>query len=712
MDPGGAALEKWYERARRYGQTNLTEIDPEVCDLDFWRDYWKKTGVQGIIVNAGGIVAYYPSRFTLHYRAARLGDRDLFGDFVKAGREAGLVILARMDINRAVEELYQERPDWFARKKDGSPFITQGRYQSCLNSGYYREYVPEILREIIEAYHPDGFTDNSWTGIPRTAICYCDNCQKSFHNYSGLDLPGEADYRNPAYRRWIEWSYRCRIDNWDLFNRVCAEYGGEDCLWMGMVNANVVSGHGSFCDLREVARRSKMFMVDHQGRDGNGFEQNSLNGTLLHQLVGWDKIIPESMASYVRGVQAYRRAAAPALELRLWMLEGIAGGLSPWWHIVGGVQEDQRIFEAALPVLQWHRRYEPYLFNRQPVANVGALWSQANVEFSSGLWGREQVEQSWRGINMALTRAGIPWLPINTADLAEQSQGMDLLILPETALLTEADEAALEDFAARGGSLLVLGAAGVLGPGGERRRSSRLEGLLGLRLSAGEHEGTKPPGSWENPVFHNYLRIEDPAHPVFAPFTETATLPLGGVARELSPAGGNRLKVLATLIPSFPIYPPEFAWTGTPRTDKPVLTEYPLPGGGKGIYAAWDLDAVYGRAALPDHGDLLGGLVTYLLGEKIPVKVDAEAYIDCKVYRQKDRLIVHLVNPNHTGFDQGYAEKNLPVGPVKLRFQLPDFHPSRVTATEDGIHAELRPEGTGCSLTLDRLLIHQLLILE
>ena len=69
----------WYRRARRWGQTNLTEIDPPLYDRAFWRAYWRRTRIEGVIVNAGGIVAYYPSRFELHYRAEHLGGRDLLG---------------------------------------------------------------------------------------------------------------------------------------------------------------------------------------------------------------------------------------------------------------------------------------------------------------------------------------------------------------------------------------------------------------------------------------------------------------------------------------------------------------------------------------------------------------------------------------------------------------------------------------------------------
>ena len=97
--PGG--LLPWYRRTLRWGQTNITEMDPERYDIAWWREYWKRTRIQGVIINAGGIVAYYPSRFPLQYRAATLGDRDLYGEIASAAHEDGLAVLARMDSNRA-----------------------------------------------------------------------------------------------------------------------------------------------------------------------------------------------------------------------------------------------------------------------------------------------------------------------------------------------------------------------------------------------------------------------------------------------------------------------------------------------------------------------------------------------------------------------------------------------------------------------------------
>jgi hypothetical protein len=92
--------------------------------------------------------------------------------------------------------------------------------------------------------------------------------------------------------------------------------------------------------------------------------------------------------------------------------------------------------------------------------------------------------------------------------------------------------------------------------------------------------------------------------------------------------------------------------------------------------------------------------------------VECGAYIDFKFYRQGPRVIVHLINGNHTGFDHGYAEKNIPVGPVKVRLNLPGFSPRGARATEDGQRVGMGREGEALVLTLDELREHQLLIVE
>ncbi len=252
----------WYRRTLRWGQTNLSEQDPATYDPEEWRAYWRRTRVQGVIVNAGGIVAYYPSRFELHYRAQFLGQRDLFGEIVTAARAEGLAVLARMDSNRANERFYRAHPDWFTVNADGQPSIMAGLYIACLNSPYTREYLPEVLREIIENYRPDGVTDNSWSGPGRNWICHCASCQEKFRQETGLELPGALNWEDPTFRRWVRWSYACRLEIWELNNQVTHAAGGPDCLWMGMIHGYPFSSHFPFCDLKAVSARSELLMND------------------------------------------------------------------------------------------------------------------------------------------------------------------------------------------------------------------------------------------------------------------------------------------------------------------------------------------------------------------------------------------------------------------------------------------------------------------
>ena len=132
-------------------------MDPARYDIEWWRQHWKRTGTQGLVINAGGIVAYYPSRFALQYRAQYLKDRDLYGELTRAAHADGIAVLARMDSNRAHEKFYRAHPDWFAVDASGRPYRADDRYITCIDSPYYEEYLPEVLREIIAWEAPEGF---------------------------------------------------------------------------------------------------------------------------------------------------------------------------------------------------------------------------------------------------------------------------------------------------------------------------------------------------------------------------------------------------------------------------------------------------------------------------------------------------------------------------------------------------------------------------
>ncbi len=429
----------WYRRITRWGQTNITEKDPAHYDIAWWRKHWKDTATQGVIINAGGIVAYYPSSVPLHRQATYLGGRDLFGELCHAAHEDGLAVFARMDSNRAHEEFYRAHPDWFAIGSNGEPYKAGELFITCINSPYYNVHIPSILTEVSNLYKPEGFTDNSWSGLGRDSICYCKNCKKDFLVKTGNEIPLKADWNDQVYREWIRWNYKRRIEVWDLNNRTTKKAGGGSCIWSGMNSGSLNWQSESFRDYKEICERAEIIMLDSQARnDSGGFQQNSDTGKLIHGVLGWDKLVPESMAMYQAGRPTFRMAAKPVAEARMWMIEGIAGGIQPWWHYVGASHEDRRIYHTPGPIFQWHKKNEEFLIYRKPVATVGVVWSQLNMDF----YGRDEpevmVELPWRGVIQSLIRARIPYIPVHADHIDRDGADLSLLILPSLGVMTDA----------------------------------------------------------------------------------------------------------------------------------------------------------------------------------------------------------------------------------------------------------------------------------
>ena len=712
-----AAQVPWYRRAFRWGQTNLTEKDPARYDAAWWRSYWQRTRVQGVIINAGGIVAYYPSRYPLQHRAEFLGDRDLYGEIVAAAREDGLAVLARMDSNRAAEDFYQAHPDWFAVDAEGQPYRAGPLYVACVNGPYYREYLPSVLEEIIERSAPDGITDNSWSGLDRDHICYCGSCQRGFQADTGLALPAKPDWDDNAYRRWIVWSYQQRIAVWELNNEVTTRVGGPDCRWIGMNGGEIASQAYRFRDYRAICERTPILMLDSQYRhEGRGFQANADSGKLLHGLLGWDTLIPESTAMYDAGTPTFRLGSKPAPEARMWAVEGFAGGIQPWWHHIGSYHEDRRQYSTPEPLFRWHEAQEEHLLGRRPIATVGVLWSQRSVDFH----GKEDPENRsiapYKGFTDALIRARIPYLPVHVDDLEEQGAQFSVLVVPDVGALSDEQVARVRAFAESGKGLVVSGESGKYDEWGDPRADFAFADLLGVHAT-GKTEGSLNPtvASWEAYSGHTYLRAaaevasREPAE-VLRGFEDTELLPFGGRIEVVRT--DEDVQVPLTLVPAFPIYPPEKSWMAVEASDVPAVTTRTLPAGNRVAYLAADLDRRYARYHHPDHGRLLANLVRWAAADDVPLTVEGAGVLDCHLYRKGDSLVLHLVNLDQGGAWQGRLEEFTPVGPFVVKVRLPEgLQPEVARLLVAGEEVGFSASDGWASLRIPRVIDHEVVLL-
>ncbi len=685
-----------------------------------WRGYWKSTGTRGIIVNAGGIVAYYPTQVPLHRRAEYLGGRDLFGEISHAAHADGIAVFARMDSSKAHEEFYRAHPDWFAVDGGGKPYMAADLYVTCVNSPYYEEHIPAILKEIAGLYQPEGFTDNNWSGLGRESICYCENCQKSFKDKTGFSIPLSKNWDDPVYRKWIRWNYDRRLEIWDLFNRVTRGAGGEHCIWSGMNSGSISSQSRVFRDYTAICRRADILMLDDQARsDAGGFHHNSETGKLIHGMLGWDKLVPESMAMYQGLRPMFRLASKPGPEARMWMIEGIAGGIQPWWHMISAHHEDRRMHHNPAAVFRWHQANEAFLLDRQPIATVGVLWSQQNTDFYGRDNTEELVDLPWRGMTQALVRARVPYLPLHIDHIDRDAAQFSVLVLPNLALMTDGQIAAVRRFVERGGSLIATGDSSLLDEWGDPRTDYGLADLFGAHLVTPIASRVRPVEKLAVDAYHTYLRLgpqtgseaaEGNRHAILRGFEETDILPYGGLLEPLRIEAGA--EILMTYIPQFPVSPPEKIWMQEPRTDIPGIILRSVKGGGRIAFIPADLDRQYARTNLPDHGNLLQNIVRWAAKEEFPLIVEGAGLVDCHLYRQSQRLILHLVNLSSHGAWRQPMDEFIAIGPLRVRVKLPDgVSGSHLHLLVAGRPVSGQLEKGWVEFTIDRVTDHEVIVI-
>jgi hypothetical protein len=498
-----------------------------------------------------------------------------------------------------------------------------------------------------------------------------------------------------------------------------------------MNSGSVTNQSRTFRDCREIYRRAQIVMLDHQARsDASGFQQNGDTGKLIHGLLGWDKLIPESMAQYQAGRTSFRVASKPAAEARMWMIEGFAGGIQPWWHHVGAYHEDRRMYRTAAPVMRWHESNEEYLVNRRPVATVGVVWSQRNTDF----YGRENpdelVDLPYRGMMQALIRARVPYLPVHADEIEKLGQGLSQLILPNLAAMSNEQCAAVRRFVERGGSLIATGVSSLYDEWGDSRGDFALAGLLRAHAKGSRFGGKEAiERDWAARSYHSYLRLaperrarvygpkagDEPAvtgerHPVLSGFDDTDILPYGGMLENLSVDSGAIVPL--TFVPPFPVYPPETAWMREPKTNIPGLVLSEHRAGGRVAYLPADIDRRFAKDYLPDHGDLLANIVRWAGKGDVPLRIEGPGLIDCHLYRQPGRLILHVVNLTSTGTWRAPIDELISIGPVKVSVRLPSEVRGRgVRLLVSGTSPQSSVRDGWCAFELRSILDHEVAVI-
>ena len=379
----------------------------------------------------------------------------------------------------------------------------------------------------------------------------------------------------------------------------------------------------------------------------------------------------------------------------------------------------------------WHTKNEQYLGRRRPVATVGIVYSQRNHDF----FGRDEselmVSLPQRGFLQALTRARIPYVFVHADDLERDAAGLRVLVLPNLGILTDQQVAAVRAFASRAGGIVATGATSLCDEWGDPRSDLALSDMLGVSLPPTHplrDAAARRQAANEN--VQTYLRLtpelrskvagphtssEPPAtgtrHPILKGFDETDIIPYGGSLAFV--AVGTNAQVLMTYVPPRPAFPPEAVWLREDRTDMAGLVVNERVDGSRVAYLAADLDRRYARDNISDTGNLLANIVRWAAHDDIPLAVEGPGLLDCHLYQQPGRLILHIVNLTNEGTWRGPIDELIPVGPIKVGVRLGEgVRGSRVRSivTEKPVKGSASGGWMRCELS--SVLDHEVLVIE
>ena len=220
----------WWKRPLRVIQTNLQVLDTPRMDEARIAAQIEDLGANVLVVNVGGIYAWYPTALPFHTVNPCLPkDHDLLEALLAACHARGIRVVARFDFSKASDRTYQMRPQWFARSADGSPQVVGAMrpgnwdllYTTCINSGYRNaELAAPALREALGRYDLDGVFFNA----PHAPNCHCEACKAKYLALYGAPLPDDEAQWDPG------WKSRCLYDNIGLLRK--ADPKGEGgALW-------------------------------------------------------------------------------------------------------------------------------------------------------------------------------------------------------------------------------------------------------------------------------------------------------------------------------------------------------------------------------------------------------------------------------------------------------------------------------------------------
>ncbi|WP_420150840.1 alpha-amylase family protein [Spirosoma sp.] len=412
----------WKANNLRIIQTNLPDYEAATLNADSLLADLKSCSANTLLINAGGIMAFYPTLLDFQYTNPYMKPNTL-SDVVRKCHANGIRVIVRFDFSRVHESIFKAHPDWCYVSPKGERIINTNMYVVSINAPYVQDKAFRIIEEVIAKFPVDGIflnmpgyqVNNPYEGKYH-GIDQNEYDKKRFADYSnGLTLPTEENKADPVFQKYLEFK-KATVEDWSKRLHELVKSKSDQiaiCTYMD-----------KYVDI-----------IRHESQSNTTLPywpytaSDNVNNA-VHSFP--DHIISNASIQQISFQSRYNAIEPEEVAIRLY--ENIANGSGLDMSMMGDMRgyEDERNYDVIRKIYAHHKKHEPYFGRYKSVANVGLI--------APGSWPSGEPMQEYRGIQLMLKEAHIPFDVIEDAQIAnlsEQLKKYKLLILPEITYLSK-----------------------------------------------------------------------------------------------------------------------------------------------------------------------------------------------------------------------------------------------------------------------------------
>ena len=623
-------------------------------------------------------------------------------------------------------EVYEKHLDWrrIATNTREIPQIDLVKYPHggmlCL-LGPYGDFFIEVLAEILTKYPDvDAF---SFDGLHYGGVCYCEHCREDFRQDTGKEIPN-VNLDDLEFRRYQHWADR-RMEN--LIQRLQKRLKG---IKPSVALVTWTTNAGRFGHFRDIPRNmparmnllldapDQEFWLDESNRGATVVPAfaNAYMWAITNHRVGFSEPYLMSHGN------PYGKDSFPAHEIERRMLLALTHGTFPSIAVGQPANLQPAIYHCLAEV----QKRKPWLTHKQPEPWAALVMSDNTRNFygrSSGLVEERYLANVFGFFRTALEEH-LPLTVINDWNLnADELMKFKVLILANTACLSDGQAAAVREFVQRGGGLVASLDASLCDEFGEPRANFALADVLGVNhrgvpvteSAAGDLDVNfakgLPADYWEKRKSTWDFRRDATTwvdSPRLAEYLGAEPVTFKGPAVRVV-TNSLSASVLGTLAPK----------PGAKGETIPAIVANSF-GKGRAVYLAGGFDTAYYLYPYPYQRLVLKQSIERVAATPPPITVAAPMCVHAVAMRQQkngERLVVNLYNDVNTSAfhalpndDVPLREETLPIHNIKVTFT--GYRITKIHLEPEGVRLVPKRTGSAVEVTVPKLLIHSLVVAE